>query len=183
MRGGDWQIEGNQSIFYFKVKVLNNSAFVITQIQILLTSLPKGLEVESDRYKIYGRKRLITERNFEIPFRFIDREKYDNHLLQKAQQAGASLVEGDGVKAIDILKNSIKTLRGWNFTADVIIGADGVNSRVRRSFPVDLFGRVDWTVHQCYILFHSRAPSLLRIALPIISNIKIREKFHSTKLF
>jgi len=103
------------------------------------------IEYESDHYEIYGKKRLITERNFKIPFRFIDREKYDNFLLQKALQTGASLVEGDGVNAIDISKSSIKTEGGWNFTADVIIGADGINSRLRRSFPVDLFGREDWT--------------------------------------
>jgi geranylgeranyl reductase family protein len=103
------------------------------------------IEYESDHYEIYGKKRLITERSYEIPFRFIDREKYDNFLLQKALQTGASLVEGDGVREIDLSKSSIKTQRGWYFTADVIIGADGVNSRVRRSFPVDLFGREDWT--------------------------------------
>ena len=103
------------------------------------------IEYEADHYQVYGRKRLITERSFEIPFRFIDREKYDNFLLQKAQQAGASLVEGDAVTSIDLSGSSIKTRRGWNFTADVIIGADGINSKVRRSFPVDLFGREDWT--------------------------------------
>ena len=103
------------------------------------------IEYESDHYEINGKKRLITERTFKIPFRFIDREIYDNFLLKKAQQAGASLVEGDRVKEIDILRSSIKTQGGWDFTADVIIGADGINSRVRRSFPVDLFGREDWT--------------------------------------
>ncbi len=103
------------------------------------------IEYESDHYEVYGKKRLITERSFEIPFRFIDREKYDNFLLQKALQAGASLIEGDGVKSIDISKSSVHTRGGWDVTADVIIGADGINSRVRRSFPVDLFGREDWT--------------------------------------
>ncbi len=55
-RGGDWKIEGNLSVFHYKVKVLNKSKFVITQIQILLTSLPKGLEVEKDRYIINSLK-------------------------------------------------------------------------------------------------------------------------------
>lgn len=52
LRGGDWKIEGGQSIFYFKVKVENNSGLVISSIQIILTSVPKGLEAERDRYKI-----------------------------------------------------------------------------------------------------------------------------------
>ncbi|MHA1235115.1 MAG: tetratricopeptide repeat protein [Promethearchaeota archaeon] len=51
-RGGDWKVEGNQSIFLFKTKITNNSDFVITNIQILLTSLPSGLEASVDRLKI-----------------------------------------------------------------------------------------------------------------------------------
>jgi flavin-dependent dehydrogenase len=45
---------------------------------------------------------------------------------------------------VDVSKNIIKTDGGWDFTADIIIGADGVNSKVRRNFPVDLFGRDKW---------------------------------------
>lgn len=52
LRGGDWKIEGNQSVFYYKVKVNNNSRFLIGNIQILLTSFPKGLEAQSQTYKI-----------------------------------------------------------------------------------------------------------------------------------
>ncbi len=52
LRGGDWKIEKNQSIFYFKVKVRNNSKYVLTNIQILLTSIPPGLLPQSDRYRI-----------------------------------------------------------------------------------------------------------------------------------
>ena len=51
-RGGDWNVEGNQSIFLFKTKITNNSAFVLTNIQILLTSLPSGLDASVDRQKI-----------------------------------------------------------------------------------------------------------------------------------
>jgi geranylgeranyl reductase family protein len=105
---------------------------------------PGIITYESDRYEIYGKRRLISQRRYKIPFRFVDREKYDNYLLQKARQAGATLVEGDGVKRVDASGSRIVTYKGWEFTADVIVGADGVNSRVRRSFPVDLFGRDDW---------------------------------------
>ena len=52
LRGGAWEIEDNQSVFYFKVKVKNNSKFVITNIQIVLTSIPTGLISKSDNYKI-----------------------------------------------------------------------------------------------------------------------------------
>ncbi len=105
------------------------------------------VEYESDHYQVFGKKRLISERRFEVPFRFIDREKYDRFLLQKAVQAGSSLIEGDGVMEVNISKSRVTTQGGKDITADIIIGADGINSRVRRSFPVDLFGREDWTDH------------------------------------
>ncbi len=67
LRGGDWKLENNQSVFYFKVKVKNSSSFVITNIQILLTSIPSGLIPESDRYKI----ETLNPNSFESPqFKF-----------------------------------------------------------------------------------------------------------------
>ena len=51
-REGAWVIEGNQSIFNLTVKVLNNSQFVITNIKILLTFIPHGLESYTDHYTI-----------------------------------------------------------------------------------------------------------------------------------
>jgi len=56
LRGGDWKVEGSQSVFYYKVNVKNNSQFVITNIQILLTSIPRGLTAQSDRYAINNLK-------------------------------------------------------------------------------------------------------------------------------
>jgi len=55
-RGGDWKIEGIQSVFYYKVKVENNSQFLIGNIQILLTSIPVGLNAHSQMYKINSLK-------------------------------------------------------------------------------------------------------------------------------
>ncbi|MHA1343910.1 MAG: WD40 repeat domain-containing protein [Promethearchaeota archaeon] len=63
LRGGDWKIEGNQSVFYFKVKVKNDSNLVVSNIQILLTSIPKGLHSNFERYKI----ELLKPGSFESP--------------------------------------------------------------------------------------------------------------------
>jgi len=71
LRGGDWKIEVNQSVFYFKVKVKNNSSFVITNIQILLTSIPTGLISQADNYKI----EILNPNSFESPtFKFIAKD-------------------------------------------------------------------------------------------------------------
>jgi geranylgeranyl reductase family protein len=108
----------------------------------------KGLiNYESGCYEIFYRDKLISRRKTEVPFRFIERESYDYFLLKKALDAGAELVEGDGIglRSLDILKSSVTTTSGKKYSADIIIGADGVNSRIRRSFLVDLFGREDWS--------------------------------------
>lgn len=105
------------------------------------------INFESSCYEVFCRDKLIASRDISVPFRFIDRESYDYFLLKSARDAGAELVEGDGVKSLDILKSMITTRSGRRFSADVIIGADGVNSRIRRSFLVDLFGRDDWVAN------------------------------------
>ncbi len=67
LRGGDWKIEEDQSVFHFKVKVKNKSKFVVTKIQIILTSIPPGLISKSDNYKI----EILNPNSFESPtFRF-----------------------------------------------------------------------------------------------------------------
>ena len=66
-RGGDWIIENKQSVFSYKVKVKNNAKFVLTNIQILLTSIPSGLISQSDRYLIDS----LNPNSFESPtFKF-----------------------------------------------------------------------------------------------------------------
>ncbi len=49
LRGGDWTIEGDQSIFNYKVKLSNLSNYVISNIQIIITSIPPGLILKSDK--------------------------------------------------------------------------------------------------------------------------------------
>jgi tetratricopeptide (TPR) repeat protein len=63
LRGGDWKVENKQSIFYYKPKVINNSKFVISNIQILLTDIPSCLKADKDRHKI----EYLKPRSFESP--------------------------------------------------------------------------------------------------------------------
>ncbi|RJR15769.1 MAG: geranylgeranyl reductase family protein [Nitrospiraceae bacterium] len=133
----------------------------------------KGLiNYESNGYELYCRDRLITGRTIDVPFRFIDRESYDHFLLNKAREAGASVIEGDGVglRSLNILKSAVRTNSGKEYSADIIIGADGVNSRIRRSFLVDLFGREDWSgnlasAHEIFIRRESTGKQLEHPAL------------------
>ncbi len=70
-RGGDWKIENKQSVFNYKVKVKNDSKFMLTNIQILLTSIPSGLISQSDKYVIDA----LNPDSFESPtFKFSAKE-------------------------------------------------------------------------------------------------------------
>lgn len=68
LRGGDWEIEGTQSIFDYKVKIQNNSPLVITNVQILLRNIPSGLKLESD--KIFEFSNLMPDSSVSPEFRF-----------------------------------------------------------------------------------------------------------------
>lgn len=102
------------------------------------------LEYETPSFEVCTRNSLITKGNSEIPFRFINRERFDDFLLRRAREAGAEIIEGDRIVSLDVLRNAVRTASGHMFSSKVIIGADGANSRVRRSFPTDLFGRDTW---------------------------------------
>ena len=49
LRGGDWKIEGNLSVFYYKVKIKNLSQYVISNIQLIFGDTPQGLELKTDK--------------------------------------------------------------------------------------------------------------------------------------
>ncbi len=79
LRGGDWKVKENQSVFYYKVKVKNNSRLVISNIQILITSKPKGLSLKSDRYKIHS----LNPNSFESPtFKFLAKESCVGNIVE-----------------------------------------------------------------------------------------------------
>ncbi|MFX1572638.1 MAG: leucine-rich repeat domain-containing protein [Promethearchaeota archaeon] len=48
-RGGDWKIEGNQSVFHYKVKIKNLSQYIISDIQIIFGDVPQGLELRTEK--------------------------------------------------------------------------------------------------------------------------------------
>ena len=49
MRGGDWKIEGNQSVFNYKVKIKNLSQYIISDIQVIFGDIPPGLKLKTDK--------------------------------------------------------------------------------------------------------------------------------------
>lgn len=78
-RGGDWKIQGNQSIFRFKVKINNVSMYTITGIHILLTSIPSALNVFSEHHSI----KILKPNSYESPsFKFSAKESCVGDLIE-----------------------------------------------------------------------------------------------------
>jgi len=73
--------------------------------------------------------RLLTGR-LDHPFHFVDRERYDDHLLHRALSAGAVFESGADVTHVDA--NAVTLASGRRHTGRFILAADGVNSRVRK---------------------------------------------------
>nr|MDO8118879.1 tetratricopeptide repeat protein [Candidatus Sigynarchaeota archaeon] len=55
LRGGDWEVSGGRSTFRFKVKVENCSPVMIADVNVVLGSVPAGLELSSSNVTRYPR--------------------------------------------------------------------------------------------------------------------------------
>jgi flavin-dependent dehydrogenase len=74
-------------------------------------------------------------RTLDYPFHLVDRRAYDDFWLRRAIAAGAEFHPGSAVATVDLKQREVATENGEKLRGRVIIGADGVNSRVRRAFP------------------------------------------------
>ena len=61
MRGGDWKIEGNHSVFNYKVKIKNLSQYIISDIQVIFGDIPPGLELKTDKLIEFSKLRPNNE--------------------------------------------------------------------------------------------------------------------------
>jgi len=67
----------------------------------------------------------------------VKRDKFDHHLLKKAEEAGAWVEQGTEVVAIEQLQSGIKVLtKGDSYKAPLLVAADGVNGIVARSLGI-----------------------------------------------
>lgn len=88
----------------------------------------------SDAFRILSKQGLLVHGSLDYPFHFIRREPFDQLLVHRAREAGVHLVEDCRVKACDAVSGRVETDCG-EFFGKLIIGADGVNSRVRQCLP------------------------------------------------
>lgn len=98
----------------------------------------KGIiNFESPEYSINYRDYNIRDAESSIPFRFVDRMDFDYFLLEKAANAGVDIFTGQEICECDYRNAEVKTKSRRIFKAQYLLGADGVNSTIRRFLPYD----------------------------------------------
>ncbi len=91
------------------------------------------IHTASRRYRVSGRRGQSIDGVLEHPFHLVDRLAYDDFWLRRATAAGADFRPGTAVAAVDPDLRVVTAKNGESFRAEIIIGADGVASRVRRA--------------------------------------------------
>lgn len=85
----------------------------------------------------------------------INRQDYQNVLSEAAQIGGAKVVFGVAIENIDVENCVVSCADGRSFSADVIIGADGMNSVVRKHIPktsnVEPVAWISETAYRCTV--------------------------------
>ena len=72
----------------------------------------------------------LTE-TYGYPYWLIHRADYQRILFDKAVALGAEVTLSARVSSVDQEKPSVKTIDGREFEADVVVGADGIRSKIR----------------------------------------------------
>lgn len=84
-------------------------------------------------YRVFFKEHEIGRGRLAFPFHFINRTHYDHWWLQAARQAGARIHTEEGVLEIDPQKRRVVTSGGRHFQGQVVIGADGAWSLIRKT--------------------------------------------------
>ena len=97
------------------------------------------------------------------PVDIVRREDFDADLVAQARARGIEIVEGEGVAAFEVNRAArwvgVTTTRGRALRARILVGADGVGSRVRRALVASGAGAIPLRLFKAEVV----APPALRL--------------------
>jgi geranylgeranyl reductase family protein len=106
-------------------RVFQTGAQALTSIGIIRSA--------SREYMVADRCGRRICRTLGYPFHLVERKVYDDFWLQRAISAGAEFHPASAVTTVDLNQSEVTTERGEKWRGRFIIGADGVNSRIRQA--------------------------------------------------
>ncbi len=103
-----------------------------------------ALEARRHGYLVQYRGVALARGEMPYPFHLARREDFDLWCLGRAEEAGATVRQGQAVSGCDPGTGAVRTTAGETMSARVVIGADGATSPVRKSLPPDKSDRAAW---------------------------------------
>jgi geranylgeranyl reductase family protein len=100
-----------------------------------------GIEMQTCGARVLDRKGLLTSVENAPPLYLTSRKTFDSHLFALTEKKGPSLFMGSPVVSIGNDPGQVVLRNGTVLTADFIIGADGVTSRIREGLFPDSFDK------------------------------------------
>ncbi len=146
----------------FKTQKLLERVFQVTEKFLMEEGI---IDFSATKYELRHKEAFMLEREVPLPFHFVKRIVYDDFLLKRAAVAGARVLEGENVVDCDLHENCVTTASGTTYHGKILIGADGVHSRLRRNFPENRTkpaGRWKNNICECFELFVDRENPDLR---------------------
>lgn len=92
---------------------------------------------KSSNVRLFRKNELLVEAPLENAVRLVDREVFDNALVNTYKALGGTIIEGVGVIHIDYENNRIRLANGDSVTYRNLIFADGALSRARKLLNVN----------------------------------------------
>lgn len=95
-------------------------------------------EAVTDEIRIFDKKGKLRQKAVSAaPFYLVDRERFDQWLLDQYKELGGETIEGNGVSRIDQEASVVYLKDGTRLGYQYLVGADGANSQVRRCLDSD----------------------------------------------